>query len=84
MRISKEKKRSDTLLLNILPEKTAEELKQTGTAEAKQFEQVSVLFTDFKDFTILSEKLTPTQIVKEMHTCFSAFDAIIEKYNIEK
>lgn len=84
MRISKEKKRSDTLLLNILPETTAEELKQKGSAEAKQFEQVSVLFTDFKNFTLLSEKLTPKQIVSEIHTCFSAFDTIIEKYNIEK
>lgn len=84
IRIAKEKKRSDELLLNILPEETAEELKMKGSSEAKSFQQVSVLFTDFKDFTQLSEKLSATQLVEEIHGCFSAFDNIIEKYDIEK
>lgn len=78
------KKRSDELLLNILPEETAEELKQTGTAKAKKFEMVSVMFTDFKNFTQASELLSPEELVKEIDTCFSAFDAIITKYGIEK
>ncbi len=78
------KKRSDELLLNILPEETAEELKETGTAKAKKFELVSVMFTDFKNFTQASELLSPEELVKEIDTCFSAFDAIITKYGIEK
>jgi adenylate cyclase len=82
--LSKEKKRSDDLLLNILPSEVAEELKQTGVAEAKQFDEVSVLFTDFVNFTGLSEKLSPTQIVEELNECFTAFDAIIEKNGLEK
>jgi class 3 adenylate cyclase len=83
-RITKEKKRSDELLLNILPEEVAEELKAKGSAEAKQFDEVTVMFTDFKGFTQISEKLTPSELVAEIHTCFKAFDNIIDKYNIEK
>jgi class 3 adenylate cyclase len=83
-RISKEKKRSEELLLNILPEEVAEELKEKGSAEAKQIDQVSVLFTDFKGFTQLSEKLTPKELVTEIDTCFRAFDHIMQKYGVEK
>ena len=83
-RISKEKKRSDELLLNILPEETAEELKATGTAKAKSFDLVSVLFTDFKNFTLASEKLSPEELVAEINHCYSEFDRIITKYGIEK
>ncbi len=83
-RISKEKKRSDELLLNILPEETAEELKSTGTAKAKSFDLVSVLFTDFKNFTQASEKLSPEELVAEINYCYSEFDKIITKHGIEK
>ena len=83
-RISKGKKRSDELLLNILPEETAEELKATGTAKAKSFDRVSVLFTDFKNFTQASEKLSPEELVAEINHCYSEFDRIITKYGIEK
>lgn len=82
--VEKEKQRSDDLLLNILPEEVAEELKAKGSAEAKQFDEVTVLFTDFKDFTQISEKMTPKELVEEIHTCFKAFDNIIEKHSIEK
>lgn len=83
-RIKKAKRRSDELLLNILPEDTAEELKATGTAKAKSFKSVSVLFTDFKNFTQASEMLTPEELVAEINSCYCAFDRIITKYGIEK
>ena len=83
-KIKKEKKRSDELLLNILPSEVAEELKQKGSAEAKQFDDVTVMFTDFKNFTQISEKLSPAELVAEIHTCFKAFDNIIGIHNIEK
>lgn len=79
-----EKKKSDELLLNILPEEVAEELKAKGSTDAKQFDEVTVMFTDFKGFTQISERLTPAELVAEIHTCFTAFDNIITKYNIEK
>ncbi|MCX6269809.1 MAG: tetratricopeptide repeat protein [Bacteroidetes bacterium] len=83
-KIAAEKKRSDELLLNILPEETAEELKATGTAKAKSFDQVTVMFTDFKNFTQASEKLTAEQLVNEINFCYSEFDRIATKYGIEK
>ncbi len=82
--IQKEKDRSEELLLNILPEEVAEELKAKGEADAKLIEHVTVLFTDFKGFTAMSEKLSPKELVRDIHECFSAFDRIIEKHGIEK
>jgi len=78
------KKRSDELLLNILPEEVAEELKEKGSAEAKMFDDVTVMFTDFKGFTLIAEKLSAKELVGEINYCFSAFDNIIHKYGIEK
>lgn len=82
--LSREKQRSDDLLLNILPTEVAEELKENGTAPVKHFDKVTVMFTDFVDFTLAGEELTPQQLIDELHTCFKAFDEIIDKYNIEK
>jgi len=76
--------RSDELLLNILPEEVAEELKAKGEAEAVHLDQVTVLFTDFKGFTAMSEQVTPRQLVHDLHECFSAFDRICEEHGIEK
>ena len=78
------KKRTDDLLLNILPEEVAEELKAKGHADAKHFDQVTILFTDFKGFTEASEKLSPQELVEELNTCFKAFDGLITERGIEK
>jgi len=83
-KIGKEKLRSENLLLNILPPETAEELRATGAAKAKKYENVTVLFTDFKNFTEVSEKLSAEELVNEIHYCYSQFDKIIAKYDIEK
>jgi adenylate cyclase len=83
-KIAKEKKRSERLLLNILPAEVAEELKERGSAEAKTFDNVTVVFTDFKGFTLIAEKLTAKELVAELHYCFNGFDNIIHKYSIEK
>ena len=82
--LSIEKKRSEDLLLNILPAEVADELKDKGTAEAKYFDHVTVMFTDFVNFTQASETMNPQQLIDELHTCFKAFDEIIGKYNLEK
>jgi class 3 adenylate cyclase len=82
--IEDEKNRSDNLLLNILPEETAAELKRNGKVKAKKFDFVTILFTDFKGFTYLSQNLSPEDLVKSVDYYFSRFDAIMEKYNLEK
>jgi class 3 adenylate cyclase len=72
------------LLLNILPYETAEELKAKGSAEAKSYDEVTVLFTDFKNFTQASERLTASELVREIDFCYREFDRIIAKHNLEK
>lgn len=82
--IALEKKRSDDLLLNILPQEVAEELKAKGKSEPKFFEKATVMFTDFKDFTRISEMITPKQLVEDIDFIFREFDAITERHNLEK
>jgi adenylate cyclase len=82
--ISKERDRSENLLLNILPAEIAAELKAKGRADARDFDTVSILFTDFKGFTEQSAKLSAQDLVSEINSCFEAFDAIIGKHKIEK
>ncbi len=83
-RLAKEKERSDKLLLNILPAEVATELKNTGKAKARKFENVTVMFTDFRNFSIISQDMTPEELVAEIDTCFSEFDAIVTRYGLEK
>lgn len=83
-KIGKEKEISEQLLLNILPQETARELKQKGHSDAQLIDQATVLFTDFKGFTALSSRVTAKELVADLHECFSAFDEICEKYGIEK
>jgi class 3 adenylate cyclase len=84
MEVSTQKIEIEKLLLNILPAETAKELNQKGFATPKYYENVSVLFTDFKDFTKIAEGLSPQELVAELNDCFIAFDEIIEKNNLEK
>ncbi len=83
-KIEEEKKKSDELLLNILPEEVADELKKYGKTTAKSYSLVTVLFADIKNFTKLSEKMTPEQLIKELDIVFGAFDEIIQRHNIER
>ena len=82
--LESEKERTEQLLLNILPAEIAEELKLHGRSEAKHHDQVSILFTDFAEFTRLSQKLTAVELVAEINECFKSFDNICDKYSVEK
>ncbi len=79
-----EKQKSDDLLLNILPLEIASELKATGTARARSFENISILFSDMVGFTGISEKLEAGDLVELLNECFKAFDDISLKYGVEK
>ncbi len=82
--VTRERKKTEQLLLNTLPAEVAAELKKKGSSDARLFDNVTVLFTDFVGFTNLSEQLNPKQLVDELHACFTAFDGIMMKHNIEK
>jgi len=76
--------KSDKLLLNILPEEVADELKEKGFVTPVLFESSSIMFTDFKGFTQIAEGLTPRELIKELDACFTQFDKVTERYNLEK
>ncbi len=82
--VAAERQKSDKLLLNILPEKVAAELKETGRSQPEYFECASVLFTDFKGFTAIAEVMSPGELVSELDYCFSFFDSVTERYRLEK
>ncbi len=82
--LQKEKQKSEKLLLNILPHHTAIELKETGSSRPRDYEKASVLFTDFKGFTKISEKLAPNELIKELDLYFGFFDSIATKHNLER
>lgn len=79
-----EKQKSEDLLLNILPAEVAEELKEKGHADARLYNNVTVLFTDFVNFTQRSERLKPSELVALIDYYFKAFDTIIELHGLEK
>jgi adenylate cyclase len=79
-----EKQRSEDLLLNILPPEVAEELKDKGSAVARYFDDVTVLFTDFVNFTEAGERMNHQELINELDACFKAFDEIIGSYRVEK
>ncbi len=82
--LDQQKNEIEGLLLNILPVAVAKELQTNGHAISRNYESVSVLFTDFKGFTAIADKMTPQDLVEELNICFMAFDEIIEKYQLEK
>lgn len=82
--LDRERKRSEELLLNILPVHTAEELKSNGKAKPKFHQNVTVLFADIVDFTKRAEQLSPEELVDELDYCFSKLDAIIDRHGLEK
>jgi ligand-binding sensor domain-containing protein/class 3 adenylate cyclase/predicted metal-dependent HD superfamily phosphohydrolase len=79
-----EKDKTETLLRNIIPEATAEELKNKGRASARAYKTVSVLFTDFVGFTKIAERMKPTELVHKLDVYFRKFDEIIVRNNLEK
>jgi len=82
--IEAERHKSDQLLLNILPDEVARELKTSGYATPRHYASATVLFTDFVNFTRLSAQLTPDELINELDECFLAFDEICEKHGLEK
>lgn len=82
--LEEEKEKTEKLLLNILPREMADELKNKGKAQARNYREVTVMFTDFKGFTRLAEEYTPQDLVAELDSYFITFDEIVDKYNVEK
>ena len=75
---------SDKLLFSILPERIAEKLKQGRETIAEEFSSASVLFADIVNFTPISERFEPREVVDMLNELFSGFDQLVDKYSVEK
>lgn len=82
--LNQERKKSDALLLNILPESIASELKKRNRVAPRHYECASVLFTDFVGFTGIAEKLSPRELIQELDSCFRLFDGVTKRHGLEK
>lgn len=82
--LDKQKAQIENLMHNILPEEVAAELQEHGHATPRYYESVSVLFTDFKSFTSLADKMTAKELIEELNDSFIAFDEIIVRNELEK
>ncbi len=84
LQIEEEKKKSESLLRNILPEVTANELLAKGSASTHRYEMVTVMFSDFVEFTHTAEQMSPERLVQQMDTFFRVFDEIVQRHGVEK
>ncbi|MFO1525476.1 MAG: adenylate/guanylate cyclase domain-containing protein [Turneriella sp.] len=82
--LENERRKSDALLLNILPAHVAHELKDRGSTRPVLYDSATVLFTDFVGFTQIAERLTPSELIGELDKCFSHFDSVCRKHGLEK
>ncbi|MDB4727668.1 adenylate/guanylate cyclase domain-containing protein [Saprospiraceae bacterium] len=82
--INKEKKRGDKLLHNILPKQIAKELMSKGSVTPRYYNSATIMLIDFKDFSTISKRLTPQELIKELDYCFKKFDHLTAKHNLEK
>ncbi len=82
--LEEEKKKTDELLHHILPAEVVRELKQKGAAEPRHYEEITILFTDFEGFSEITNRLEPSELVKDLNEIFSSFDTITQKYGLEK
>lgn len=83
-KLDAEKKQSEKLLRNILPADVAEDLKTKGSSPVKLFKDATVMFIDFKNFTLHAQLMKPEELVEKLSFYFTGFEEIIAKYKIEK
>jgi adenylate cyclase len=82
--LEQEKKRSETLLLNILPQSIVNRMRNGETTIADRIAEATILFCDVVGFTTLSQELTPDRTIDFLSKIFSAFDRLAAKYLVEK
>lgn len=79
-----QKERAESLVNNILPRQTAEELKSVGRVSRKKYKMVTVLFSDIQEFTKIAEDISQEKLLDELDKYFLHFDNVVDRYNIEK
>jgi adenylate cyclase len=82
--IQAQRDRADKLLYNVLPERIAERLKESNVTIAEEFSSATVLFADIVNFTPISARFGPLEVVEMLNDLFSQFDELVDKYGVEK
>lgn len=82
--ITAEKMRTEELLINILPVSIADELKKDGKVQPKYVPSATILFADFKGFTLLAERIEPVALIGLLDQYFTTFDEIVTRHGLEK
>ncbi len=82
--LEEEKKRTDSLLKNILPEEIVYEIKTKGTVNPRFYHEVSILFTEFSGFDLITSRVEPNLLLRELNEVFDNFDGIVQKHKLEK
>ena len=82
--LAAEKARAEDLLDNVLPAPIADELKKNGRVQPKYIRSATILFADFKDFTLLAERTEPATLIDLLDQYFTAFDDIMARHGLEK
>jgi len=82
--VEQEKERSDRLLLNVLPERVANDLKEKGSSIPECFDNVTVFFSDIVNFTKLTSAIDPAEVICELSDIFTGFDRIFKHNHCER
>jgi len=82
--IQAQRDQADKLLFNVLPARIAEKLKQSNETIAEEFNSATVLFADIVNFTQISARFAPHEVVDMLDELFSRFDELVDKYGVEK
>ncbi|MFB8795316.1 MAG: adenylate/guanylate cyclase domain-containing protein [Microcoleus sp.] len=83
-KLRKEQKKTERLLLNILPEAIATRLKGKPGVIADKFDDATILFADLVNFTQFSTTMSATKLVYLLNEIFSTFDSLTQKHGLEK
>lgn len=82
--LSQKQKRVSKLLENILPSQTLKEFSIHGKSSPKKFNNATVLFTDFVNFSRITRDMNPDVLIQKLDYYFTKFDEIIKRYKLEK
>lgn len=82
--LATEREKSDRLLLSLFPDSIAGKLRNSNQSIADSFENVTILFADIVGFTQYASNMSPNELVAMLDEIFSEFDALADKYGVEK
>jgi class 3 adenylate cyclase/ActR/RegA family two-component response regulator len=82
--LEQEKRRSEALLLNILPQKIVDRIRNGEKVIADRVLEATILFCDLVGFTTLSQQLPADRLIDFLSKIFSSFDSLAAEQGVEK